>query len=49
MLCCLVALGECKTMPSNSSLKKPPALEGGKCLYDSVSGTTNGSEVFILY
>lgn len=36
-------------MASNSSLKKPPMLEGGVGSYDSVSGNTNGSDIYILY
>jgi hypothetical protein len=48
-----VLVGECVDMPSDGSLRKPPAKAQNQLGfiddYDSVSGTTGGSKVFMIY
>ena len=37
-------------MPNNPSLKMPPMIEGKSSeYYDSVNGTTGGSNVYMIY
>ena len=36
-------------MDSDNSLRMPPMIEGKKDRYDSVTGKTGGSNVYIVY
>jgi len=44
-----VIIGETIEMSGNSNLKAPPQRPGSNQLYDSVSGHTGGSKVYIVY
>ena len=36
-------------MPNDNTLKHPPLMPGGGARYDTVTGDTNGSKVYVVY
>ena len=44
-----VLTGHSKELPANSNLRKPPPKEDGSGDYDTVTGHTNGSQVYMVY
>lgn len=47
LLLCDVIVGDYIDLPPNSSIARPPRKDNGEGWYDSVTGTTGGSRVFI--
>lgn len=44
-----VLTGHSKELPPNPNLRKPPSKEEGSGDYDTVTGHTNGSQVYMVY
>ena len=48
-LCCQVATGKAYDCQPNGNLKRPPQIPGMQTDYDSVTGITENTKVYILY
>ena len=50
MFCARVCVGKFKKLEPNGKIKEPPLMEDDPSKhYDSVQGTTGGSDVFMIY
>ena len=49
MLLTKLIVGTEAMVPSNSNLRIPPSIPGGNRRYDTVTGVTRGSKVYIVY
>ena len=49
LLLARVLTGHSKELPPNSKLRKPPSREDGSGDYDTVTGHTSGSQVYMVY
>ena len=49
MMLCDLLVGDATHIPSDSKLRFPPTKPGLRTRFDTVTGYTNGSKVYIVY